>query len=130
LITFFFIQNPPFWTTIEEIIQKIIIKISYWWIKSSKIHNVYFQWFYSSTKKIMKIWMILSIWHRGSKVWTHVVLNFIREWPLGGSRGPWTFSSRGQGRSPLKYINCRLCIGLERKVCLLEKKLDFHKYCG
>jgi hypothetical protein len=34
------------------------------------------------------------------------------------------------GRSPLKYTNCRLYISLERKVCLLDESLDFHKYCG
>jgi hypothetical protein len=39
-------------------------------------------------------------------------------------------SSRGQGRSPLKYINYRLCISLERIICLLEESLGFHKYCG
>jgi hypothetical protein len=40
------------------------------------------------------------------------------------------FSSRGeQGRSPLKYTNCRLCISLERKVCPLEESLGFHKCC-
>jgi hypothetical protein len=38
--------------------------------------------------------------------------------------------SRRQGRSPLKYIICRLCISLERKVCPLKESLDFHKYCG
>ena len=32
--------------------------------------------------------------------------------------------TRGQGRSPLKYINCRLWIILERKVCLVEEKLS------
>jgi hypothetical protein len=37
--------------------------------------------------------------------------------------------SRGQGRSSLKYTNIRLCISLERKVCLLEESLGFHKYC-
>jgi hypothetical protein len=29
---------------------------------------------------------------------------------------------RGQGRSPLKYTNCRVCISLEKKVCLLNPK--------
>jgi hypothetical protein len=37
--------------------------------------------------------------------------------------------SRGQGRSPLKYINCRLFISLERNFCSLVKSLGFHKYC-
>jgi hypothetical protein len=36
--------------------------------------------------------------------------------------------SRGQGRSLLKYINCRICISLERKVCPLKESLGFHKY--
>jgi hypothetical protein len=31
---------------------------------------------------------------------------------------------REQGRSPLKYINCRLCISFERKVCLVEENLS------
>jgi hypothetical protein len=31
-----------------------------------------------------------------------------------------------QGRSPLKYMNCGLCISLERKVYPLEESLDFH----
>jgi hypothetical protein len=31
---------------------------------------------------------------------------------------------RGQGRSPLKYMNCKLCISLERKVCLVEENLS------
>jgi hypothetical protein len=35
-------------------------------------------------------------------------------------------SSRGQGRSPLKYTNYRFCIILDRKVCLLEESLGFH----
>jgi hypothetical protein len=34
-------------------------------------------------------------------------------------------SSRGQGRSPLKYRNYGLCISFERKVCLLKKSLGF-----
>jgi hypothetical protein len=39
-------------------------------------------------------------------------------------------SSRRQGRSPLNYINCRLCITLGRKVFLLKESLGFHKYWG
>jgi hypothetical protein len=39
------------------------------------------------------------------------------------------FPLRRQGRSPLKYVNCRLCISLERKVCPLKESLGFHKYC-
>jgi hypothetical protein len=38
-------------------------------------------------------------------------------------------SSRGQGRSPLKYTNRRLCISLKRKVCPLQESLGVHKYC-
>jgi hypothetical protein len=38
--------------------------------------------------------------------------------------------SREQGRSPLKYINYKFYISLERKVCLLKESLGFHKYCG
>jgi hypothetical protein len=34
------------------------------------------------------------------------------------------------GRSPLKYINCKFYIILERKVCLLKESLGFHKYLG
>ena len=30
---------------------------------------------------------------------------------------------RRQGRSPLKYTNCGVCISLEKKVCLLEESL-------
>jgi hypothetical protein len=37
--------------------------------------------------------------------------------PLGQEE----LSLRGQGRSPLKYTNCGLCIILERKVCLLKE---------
>ena len=36
------------------------------------------------------------------------------------------FSSRGQGKSPLKYANCENCISLERKVYPLEESLDFY----
>jgi hypothetical protein len=39
-------------------------------------------------------------------------------------------SLRGQGRSPLKYTNCELCISLEKKICPLKESLDFHKYRG
>jgi hypothetical protein len=33
------------------------------------------------------------------------------------------FSSRRQGRSQLKYTNCRVCISLERKFCPLKESL-------
>jgi hypothetical protein len=32
--------------------------------------------------------------------------------------------TREQGRSPLQYTNCRLCISLERKVYPLEESLE------
>jgi hypothetical protein len=35
-------------------------------------------------------------------------------------------SSKGQGGNPLKYTNCKLCIGLDRKICPLEEILGFH----
>jgi hypothetical protein len=38
-------------------------------------------------------------------------------------------SSRGQGRSSLKYTNCGPYISLERKVCLFKESLDFHQCC-
>jgi hypothetical protein len=34
--------------------------------------------------------------------------------------------SSGQGRNPLKYTNCGICISLKRKLCPLEETMNFH----
>jgi hypothetical protein len=49
---------------------------------------------------------------------------------LGVERTLDKLPSRGLYRSPLKYINCEVCISLEGKVCPFKKSLDSHKYHG
>jgi hypothetical protein len=48
----------------------------------------------------------------------------------GVERTLYKLPSRQKGRSPIKYTNCRVCISLEIKFCLLKESLAFHKYLG
>jgi hypothetical protein len=42
-----------------------------------------------------------------------------------------TLPLRGQGRNPLKYVDCGVFISLEKKeVCPLKKSLGFHSPLG